>query len=136
MNVSSTYLSDIDGFSDIDPTAISSKYSMYMLANTGDNRELITRTSASVSLVGTFVNRLTTFKLTIWLEWMRPSLIISTMWAEFLTYDENLPASGQMISTRKRLNGWHAEPLLLTMGLSRIASLWIFGRPYMCGSLL
>ena len=39
MNVSSTYLSHIDGFSDIDPNAISSKYSMYMLANTGDNGE-------------------------------------------------------------------------------------------------
>ena len=40
MNVSSTYLSHIDGFSDVDPNAISSKYSMYMLANTGDNGEL------------------------------------------------------------------------------------------------
>ena len=39
MNVSSTYLSHIDGFSDVDPNAISSKYSMYMLANTGDNVE-------------------------------------------------------------------------------------------------
>ena len=37
MNVSSTYLSHRDGFSDIDPNAISSKYSMYMLAITGDN---------------------------------------------------------------------------------------------------
>ena len=37
MNVSSIYLSHINGFSDIDPNAISSKYSMYMLANTGDN---------------------------------------------------------------------------------------------------
>ena len=34
MNV---YLSHIDGFSDIDPNPISSKYFMYMLANTGDN---------------------------------------------------------------------------------------------------
>ena len=33
MNVSSTYLSHIDGISDVDPNAISSKYSMYMLAN-------------------------------------------------------------------------------------------------------
>ena len=39
MNVSSTYLSHIDGFSDIDLNAISSKYSMYMLVNTGDNGE-------------------------------------------------------------------------------------------------
>ena len=37
MNVSSTYLSHIDGFSDVDPNAISSKYSMYMSANNGDN---------------------------------------------------------------------------------------------------
>ena len=40
MNVSSMYLSYIDGFSDVDPNAISSKYSM-MLANTGDNGEPI-----------------------------------------------------------------------------------------------
>ena len=33
------YLSHIDGFSDVDPNAISSKYSMYMLANTGNNGE-------------------------------------------------------------------------------------------------
>ena len=39
MNVSSTYLSHIDGFSDVDPYAISSKYSIYMLANPGDNGE-------------------------------------------------------------------------------------------------
>ena len=37
MNVSSTYLSHIDGFSDVDPNAISSKYSMCKFANTGDN---------------------------------------------------------------------------------------------------
>ena len=37
MNVPSTYLSHIDGFSDVDPDAISSKYSMYKFANTGDN---------------------------------------------------------------------------------------------------
>ena len=36
MNVS-MYRSQIDGFSDVDPNGISSKYSMYMLANTGDN---------------------------------------------------------------------------------------------------
>ena len=39
MNVSSTHLNHIDGFNDVDPYAISSKYSMYMLANTGDNGE-------------------------------------------------------------------------------------------------
>ena len=37
MNVSSTYLSHIDGFSDVDPNVLSSKYSMYMLAITGDD---------------------------------------------------------------------------------------------------
>ena len=41
MNVSSTYLSHIDGFSDVDPNAISSKYSMYMLVNADDNGEPI-----------------------------------------------------------------------------------------------
>ena len=39
------HLSHIDGFSDVDPNAISSKYSMYMLANTGDNSEPIARSS-------------------------------------------------------------------------------------------
>ena len=37
MNVSFTYLSRIDGFSDVDPNAISSKYFIYMLVNTGDD---------------------------------------------------------------------------------------------------
>ena len=41
MNVSSTYLSDNDGFSDIDPNAISLQYSKYTLANTGDNGDPI-----------------------------------------------------------------------------------------------
>ena len=45
MNVSSTYLIHIDDFSDVDPKAISSKYSMYMLAITGDNSD----TKASLS---------------------------------------------------------------------------------------
>ena len=38
--------SHIDGFSDIDPNAISSKYSMYMLANAGDNDEPIASPSS------------------------------------------------------------------------------------------
>ena len=46
MNVSSMYLSYIDGFSDVDPNAISSKYSMYMFANTGDNGETIASSSS------------------------------------------------------------------------------------------
>ena len=46
MNVSSTYLSHIDGFSDVDPNAISLKYSMYMLASTGDNGESIASPSS------------------------------------------------------------------------------------------
>ena len=41
MNVSSTYLTQIDGFGDVNPNTISLKYSMYMLANTGDNGEPI-----------------------------------------------------------------------------------------------
>ena len=96
----------------------------------------LSRTTASVSSVGTFVSRLTTPKLTIWLEWMGVSPILSTKWTEFLTYDENLPVSGSMISTKKRLNGWHAEHMLLTMGPNGIPFLWIFGRPYMCGKHL
>ena len=47
MNVSSTYLSHIDGFNDVDPNDISSKYSMYMLANTSDNGEPIASPSSS-----------------------------------------------------------------------------------------
>ena len=34
--MSSMYLRHIDGFRDVDPSAISSKYSMYMLTNNGD----------------------------------------------------------------------------------------------------
>ena len=45
MNVSSMYLSRKDSFSDIDPNIISSKYPMYMFANTGDNCELINSSS-------------------------------------------------------------------------------------------
>ena len=41
VNLPTTYLSYIDGFSDVDPNVISSKYSMYTLANTGDNGEPI-----------------------------------------------------------------------------------------------
>ena len=41
MKVLSTYLSHIDGFSDVDHSAISPKYSMYILDNTGDNGEPI-----------------------------------------------------------------------------------------------
>ena len=47
----SSYLIHIDGFSDVDPNAISSKYSMYMLANTGVNPYLF----RSVPMVTTFV---------------------------------------------------------------------------------
>ena len=39
--MSSMSLSHIDGFDDVDPNAISSKYSMCMLANTGDNSDPI-----------------------------------------------------------------------------------------------
>ena len=50
--MSSTYLSHIDGFSDVDPNAISSKYSMYMLANTGNNGEPITSPSSCQYISG------------------------------------------------------------------------------------
>ena len=46
MNVSSLYLSHIDRFSDVDSNTISLKYSMYMLANTGDNSEPIASPSS------------------------------------------------------------------------------------------
>ena len=45
--MSSTYLNHIDGFSDVDLNAISSKYSMNALANTEDNGDPITRPSSS-----------------------------------------------------------------------------------------
>ena len=41
MNISPTYLSHIDVFSEIDPNAISLKYSTYILANTDDNGETV-----------------------------------------------------------------------------------------------
>ena len=46
MNVSSTYLSHIDGFGDVDSNAISSNYSLYMLANTCDNGGAIANPSS------------------------------------------------------------------------------------------
>ena len=96
----------------------------------------LSHTTVRVSSVGTLMNRLTTSKLTIWNEWMGVLLIFYSKWQEFLIYYENLLVSGMTISTRKWLNGWHTEPLLLIMGLNRIPSLWMLGRPYMCGSLL
>ena len=41
--MSSTYLSHIDGSSDVDINVISSKYSIYTLANNGDNGDPIAR---------------------------------------------------------------------------------------------
>ena len=38
-------------------------------------------------------------------------------WADFLIYDQDLPVNGVTISIRKRLNGYHAETMLLTMGI-------------------
>ena len=46
MVVSSTYLSHIDSFSYVDPNTISSKYSMYMLDNTGNNSEPVASPSS------------------------------------------------------------------------------------------
>ena len=45
MNVSSLYLSHNDGFNGVDPNAISSKYSMFMFANTSYNGDPITNPS-------------------------------------------------------------------------------------------
>ena len=124
-NVSSTYLSHIDGFSDVELKAISLKSSMYTLANTRDNGDPIARfsscwymsgsipkyvvftqkinisirlstgiqvhsssegyvaklscTAVRVSLIGTFVNRFTASRPTIWLEWMGALPIIYFM---------------------------------------------------------
>ena len=83
--------------------------------------------TANVS-VGTFVNRVTTSRLTNLLEWMGSLLILTPMWEEFLTYDGDLQARGLMVFTRKRLYRWLAEPRLLTMGVNWIPSLCIFGR--------
>ena len=41
MNLSFTFLNHVDAFNDVDPNAISSKYSMYTLANTGNNGDPI-----------------------------------------------------------------------------------------------
>ena len=46
MNVLSKYLSHINGFSEIYPNAISSKYSMFMFTNTGDNCDPIASPSS------------------------------------------------------------------------------------------
>ena len=45
-DVSFTYLSNIDGFSDVDPNGISSKHSKYILANTGKISEPIASPSS------------------------------------------------------------------------------------------
>ena len=47
MNVSSRHLNHIDGFSVVDHHAISSNYSMNMLANTGYKTDPITNPSSS-----------------------------------------------------------------------------------------
>ena len=47
MNVSSTYLNLFDGLSDVNRNAISSNYSLHMLANTGDSGEPIARSPTS-----------------------------------------------------------------------------------------
>ena len=64
----------------------------------------LSRTTASVSSVGTFVKRLTTSRLTLLLEQIGALLILSTKWAVFLTYDEDLLARRLMIFIRKWLN--------------------------------
>ena len=90
----------------------------------------------SVATVGTLVKRPTTSRLTINLECMGALLIFSTKLTELLIYMENLPNNGMTISTRKRLNRWHVELLLLIMGLNGISFLRVLGRPYMCRGLI
>ena len=51
-------------------------------------------TTANASSVGTWVNKLTTSKLTIWLDMIGASLIISTKWDEFRTYEGDFPING------------------------------------------
>ena len=94
------------------------------------------RIPVSVSLVRILVNKLIRSTLTIWFEWMGALLIRSSKWAKFMTYDEDLPISRVSISPRKRPNGWHAEPLLLTMGLNGIPSLWTLGCVVACRSVV
>ena len=62
-------------------------------------------TTESASSVVTLLNKLTTSKLTIWLDRMGGSLIISTKWDEFQTYEGDFPINGSIISSRKRLGG-------------------------------
>ena len=80
-------------------------------------------TTESASSVCTLVNKLITSKLTIWLDRMGASLIISTKWDKFQTYEGDFPINGSIISTRKLLRGWHTEPWQLTISLSGIPSL-------------
>ena len=61
----------------------------------------------SASSESTLVNKHTTSKLIIWLDRMGTSLIISTKWDEFLTYEGDFPINGSIISTRRRLGVWH-----------------------------
>ena len=86
-------------------------------------------TTESGSSVGTLANKLTMSKLTIWLDRMGASLIISMKWDEFQTYEGDFLINGSIISTRKRLRGWQTDPCLLP-------SLWILGIPYIWGSLV
>ena len=95
-----------------------------MVRSSRDESEAnLSLTTESASLVSTLVNKLTTSKLTIWLDRMGASLIISTKWDEFWTYEGDFPINGLIISTRKRLRGCHTEPWQLTIGLSGIPSL-------------
>ena len=147
INVPSTYLSHFDGFSNnAISNAISSKYSMYTLANTRDNGDSITSLSScwymtdpilklvvssprvnisnrlSIGILGSAANlSRTTASVSQWTglllldspsgwnEWGHYWFFPRS--GQFLTYNEYLPVSGTIIFTRKRLNGWHAEPV-------------------------
>ena len=94
----------------------------------------LSRTTASVSLVATFVNRLTMSRLTIWLKWLGALLVLSAKWAEFLRYDEDLLARELMVFT----NGSMAD--MLNLGywwwFQMEYHLYVFWKTIYCGGLL
>ena len=102
-----------------------SDYQIILIRSSRDESEAnLSLTTESASSVGTLVNKLTTSKLTMWLDRMGASLIISTKWDEFWLYEGDFLINGSIISTRKRLREWHTEPWQLIIDLSGIPSLW------------
>ena len=80
-NISSTYLSHIDGFCDVELNAISLNYSMYTLVNTGDNGDPIARPSScwymsdSIGKLVVFTQKVNIFiRLSIWIQVHSPAM--------------------------------------------------------------